>query len=74
MEKFLKKHFKYLKYVVFSHNIDLKERQDLVDHFNDTDSIKLMILSPKIGGLGLNLASANVVIMFDHGFNPMSDL
>ena len=33
-----------------------------------------MILSPKIGGLGLNLASANIVIMFDHDFNPMNDL
>jgi TATA-binding protein-associated factor len=27
-----------------------------------------------VGGVGLNLSSANVVIMFDHDFNPMNDL
>lgn len=33
-----------------------------------------MLLTTKVGGLGLNLSCANVVIMFDHDFNPMNDL
>lgn len=32
------------------------------------------MLNTKIGGLGLNLTAANIVIMFDHDFNPMNDL
>lgn len=33
-----------------------------------------MLISTKIGGLGLNISSANVVIMFEHDWNPMADL
>ena len=41
--------------------------------FNDFE-IKVMLLTTMVGGLGLNLSCANIVIMFDHDFNPMNDL
>ena len=34
----------------------------------------MLLLTTSIGGLGLNLSSANIVIMFDHDYNPMNDM
>ncbi len=34
----------------------------------------MLLLTTQVGGMGLNLCSANVVIMFDHDYNPMNDL
>ena len=34
----------------------------------------MLLITTKTGGLGINLASANTVIMFDHDYNPMNDL
>jgi TATA-binding protein-associated factor len=31
-------------------------------------------LTTSVGGVGLNLTSANFVIMFDHDYNPMNDM
>ena len=33
-----------------------------------------MLLTTRTGGLGINLQTANTVIMFDHDYNPMNDL
>ena len=41
----------------------ISRRQDLTDEFNNTDHIFLFLLSIKATGLGLNLTSANRVIM-----------
>ena len=51
------------------------ERQDRMDDFNRPDSDKFMfILSTRAGGLGINLQTANVVILFDSDWNPQMDL
>lgn len=49
-------------------------RQPLIDRFNDDETIPLFMLSTKAGGAGINLASANKVIIFDSGFNPQDDI
>jgi Helicase conserved C-terminal domain len=41
------------------------KRQDLADEFNNSPGILLFLLSTKAMGLGLNLTSANFVIIFD---------
>ena len=71
---FFSKVFPYIKYVHLSSKLDLKERANLVERFRIDKTLKIIILTTKIGGLGLNLSSANIVIMFDHDFNPMNDL
>jgi TATA-binding protein-associated factor len=46
----------------------------MIDKFFNDFEIKVLLLTTKVGGLGLNLSCANVVIMIDHDFNPMNDL
>jgi Helicase conserved C-terminal domain len=49
------------------------KRQDLADEFNSSPGILLFLLSTKAMGLGLNLTSANFVIIFDVEWNPSWD-
>ncbi|CDI77734.1 chromatin remodelling complex protein SNF2L, putative [Eimeria acervulina] len=52
-----------------------EERQQKIDDFNREGSDKfLFLLSTRAGGLGINLATADVVILFDSDFNPQMDL
>jgi TATA-binding protein-associated factor len=50
------------------------DRQAVVDQFNQDESIDLMLLTTHIGGVGLNLTGADVVIFLDHDWNPTKDL
>ncbi|KAK9170964.1 Bromodomain/HAS/DEXDc/SNF2 domain containing protein [Cryptosporidium meleagridis] len=51
------------------------ERQERIDIFNKEGSEKLIfLLSTRAGGIGINLATADVVILFDSDFNPQMDL
>ena len=51
------------------------ERGSLVEEFNKKDSkYFIFMLSTRAGGLGLNLQSADTVIIFDSDWNPQIDL
>jgi SNF2 family DNA or RNA helicase len=47
-----------------------KERIRMVNNFNNSEDIKVFLISLKAGGTGLNLTSANLVIHFDPWWNP----
>ncbi|KAI0218027.1 SWI/SNF-related matrix-associated actin-dependent regulator of chromatin subfamily A containing DEAD/H box 1 [Lamellibrachia satsuma] len=49
------------------------ERQELIDRFNTNDKIFVFLLSTRAGGLGINLTTANVVILHDIDYNPYND-
>lgn len=51
-----------------------RNRQQRVDSFNNTPEIPLFLLSLKAGGTGLNLTSADTVIIFDPWWNPAVEL
>ena len=48
-------------------------RQEMVDTFNKDPNIFIFLLSTKAMGTGLNLTSANKVIIFDVEWNPSND-
>ena len=48
-----------------------EERQESIDAFNAPDSEKfLFMLSTRAGGLGINLSTADIVILYDSDWNP----
>ncbi|KAJ8450424.1 hypothetical protein Cgig2_002109 [Carnegiea gigantea] len=51
------------------------ERQIRIDRFNAKNSSKFcFLLSTRAGGLGINLATADTVIIYDSDWNPHADL
>ena len=56
--------------MVYSGKLSERQRQDIVDRFQDDESHKVLLLSLKAGGLGLNLTAANYVVHFDSWWNP----
>ncbi|XP_037087225.1 SWI/SNF-related matrix-associated actin-dependent regulator of chromatin subfamily A member 5-like [Pollicipes pollicipes] len=52
-----------------------EDRQRQIDEFNAPGSSKfIFMLSTRAGGLGINLATADIVILYDSDWNPQMDL
>ena len=51
-----------------------QDRMDRVDSFNRSPDIPLFLLSLKAGGTGLNLTSADTVIICDPWWNPAAEI
>lgn len=51
-------------------NLPASNRQSLTKAFNTGNSIDIMLISTRAGGLGLNMFGANRVVIFDFLFNP----
>lgn len=48
--------------------------QTLIDRFNDDESMFIMLLTTRTGGVGVNLTGADRVILFDPDWNPSTDM
>lgn len=48
-------------------------RGQIIDSFNNNENCRLFLLSLKAGGLGINLTSADYVILFDPWWNPAAE-
>eukprot|EP00934_Nitzschia_sp_Nitz4_P004538 Nitzschia sp. Nitz4//scaffold162_size51285//15820//20464//NITZ4_006968-RA/size51285-processed-gene-0.20-mRNA-1//1//CDS//3329537970//4528//frame0 len=56
-------------------NTTYEVREDYIDAFNAPNSEKfIFLLSTRAGGLGINLQTADVVILYDSDWNPQADL
>ena len=55
VEEFLRQHFSGIHFVRLDGKVPTAKRGDIVDSFNGDDSIKILLLTTRIGGLGLNL-------------------
>jgi SNF2 family DNA or RNA helicase len=50
------------------------DRLVAIQRFNDDPTFGVFLLTTRAGGLGINLTSARVVIIFDSDWNPQNDL
>lgn len=55
-------------------SLTYEERQRVVDDFNTDPGQFVFLISTKSGGVGLNITSANKVVIFDPHWNPSFDL
>lgn len=55
-------------------SLSYADRQKEVDNFNSDPDRFVFLISTKAGGVGLNITSANKVVVFDPHWNPSYDL
>lgn len=73
LEDFLE--FRGYKFCRIDGSTAQEEREVQIEAYNDAKSTKFaFLLSTRAGGLGINLATADTVILFDSDWNPQMDL
>ncbi|GAX29120.1 TATA-binding protein-associated factor [Fistulifera solaris] len=70
----LKLKFPSVKYSRIDGKVPAEKRAALAEGFNTDKSVSIMLLTTRVGSLGLNLTGANMVIMLESDFNPFADL
>ncbi|KAL1131076.1 hypothetical protein AAG570_012313 [Ranatra chinensis] len=71
LEEYLRiRHHSYLRLDGSTRSLD---RQDLIDNYNEDLSIFVFLLTTRAGGIGINLTTADTVIIHDVDFNPYND-
>ena len=75
MFELIEKEFKKLniEYFKLVGDTPVSKRIEMVDEFNNNESVKVFLISLKAGGTGLNLTSADVVIHYDPWWNVSSE-
>ncbi|KAL0138902.1 hypothetical protein V8B55DRAFT_1448945 [Mucor lusitanicus] len=67
--------YEQIKYVRIDGSTKENNRVKAIDAFNAPNSkINVFLLSTRAGGVGINLATADTVIIWDSDFNPYADL
>ncbi|TFY66698.1 hypothetical protein EVG20_g4392 [Dentipellis fragilis] len=67
--------FRGYKYCRIDGSTAHEDRIVAIDEYNKPDSEKfIFLLTTRAGGLGINLTSADVVVLYDSDWNPQADL
>lgn len=61
------------RFLRFDGQTAVVDRQQIIDQFTSDPDVFIFLLSTKAGGLGINLISADTVIIHDIDFNPYND-
>ena len=67
-------HAPSLQYLRLDGKTSPSERFKVAQRFNEDDEVRVLLMTTKVGGLGLNLTGANVVIFLEHDYNPVNDI
>eukprot|EP01087_Luapelamoeba_hula_P015482 TRINITY_DN4635_c0_g1_i1.p1 TRINITY_DN4635_c0_g1~~TRINITY_DN4635_c0_g1_i1.p1 ORF type:complete len:1320 (-),score=276.81 TRINITY_DN4635_c0_g1_i1:92-4051(-) len=62
-----------IKYERIDGTMTMRQRDQAVQNFTKNDTIPIMLLSLKVGGLGLNLTMARYVFLLDLWWNPATE-
>lgn len=74
IQNMISKELPQLSFLRLDGSVPVGNRMDIVNKFNADPSIDILLLTTHVGGLGLTLTGADVVIFVDHDWNPMKDL
>ncbi|KAI5959176.1 ISW2 [Candida pseudojiufengensis] len=67
--------FREYEYCRIDGSTSHEDRIEAIDEYNAPDSSKfLFLLTTRAGGLGINLTSADIVVLYDSDWNPQADL
>lgn len=67
--------FREYEYCRIDGSTDHEDRIAAIDEYNKPDSDKFVfLLTTRAGGLGINLTTADIVILYDSDWNPQADL
>ncbi|KAJ8513513.1 hypothetical protein OPV22_003947 [Ensete ventricosum] len=67
-------HMKSVTYLRLDGSVEPEKRYEIVKAFNSDPTIDVLLLTTHVGGLGLNLTSADTLVFVEHDWNPMKDL
>ncbi len=73
-ELVFKTHLPAVSYLRLDGSVEGSARYPIVSKFNTDMTIDVLLLTTHVGGLGLNLTTADTVIFMDPDWNPMKDL
>lgn len=73
-ELVFKAHLPQISYLRLDGGVETTARYPIVSKFNSDMTIDVLLLTTHVGGLGLNLTTADTVIFMDPDWNPMKDL
>ena len=64
-----------IKFFRLDGSTDLQDREQYIEEFTSKGSEQsVFLISTRAGGLGINLVTANHVVLYDSDWNPMVDL
>ncbi|KAL3498161.1 hypothetical protein ACH5RR_040893 [Cinchona calisaya] len=66
-------HMKNITYLRLDGSVEPEKRFEVVKAFNSDPTIDALLLTTHVGGLGLNLTSADTLVFMEHDWNPMRD-
>lgn len=66
--------FPGVKYLRIDGSVSQTERAAAVDRFCADVSVAMLLLTTRVGHLGLNLSAASMVVFLEHDWNPQVDL
>ncbi|CAB1096075.1 unnamed protein product [Ectocarpus sp. CCAP 1310/34] len=66
--------FPGVKYLRMDGSVSQAERAAAVDRFSADPSVAILLLTTRVGHLGLNLSAASMVVFLEHDWNPQVDL
>ena len=68
------KALEHVRYLRLDGSVPVAQRMGVVDRFNNDESVGALLTTTSVGGQGLTLTGADVVIFVEHDWNPMNDL
>uniref|UniRef100_A0A7S2YCX9 Helicase C-terminal domain-containing protein n=2 Tax=Entomoneis paludosa TaxID=265537 RepID=A0A7S2YCX9_9STRA len=70
----LKESLSSIRYLRLDGRVPPAERVAIAEQFNSDPAARILLLTTRVGSLGLNLTGADTVIFLEHDWNPFVDL